>query len=209
MTLLLIDMDGTLIDSEPSHVAAYNNVLPREKLSLDIFKKGVDTFLKKYYTSEEIKIIRKNKLNELKNFEINFMNGAEEFIDYIHINNVNHVVVTNARQQAVDIFKEKLPHLKKLKNWITREDVLHTKPDPECFRLAVEKYKKNESRVIGVENSYNGYMAVKEVTPFVYIMGDKDISMDQGIFINNLMDIITLEDHQEYQIQTEFGINII
>jgi hypothetical protein len=33
--------------------------------------------------------------------------------------------------------------------------------------------------------------------------------MDQGIFINNLMDIITLEDHQEYQIQTEFGINVI
>jgi beta-phosphoglucomutase-like phosphatase (HAD superfamily) len=76
------------------------------------------------------------------------MKNADKFIEYIEKYSVNHVVVTNTSSENVEFFKNKLPLLNKIKNWIVREDYKNQKPNSEPYELAIKKYYKNEQNII-------------------------------------------------------------
>ena len=79
--------------------------------------------------------------------------------------------MTNTNREVVEHFKEQVPILKKLKNWIVREDYVNPKPDPECYQLAI---KNNTDRcIVGFENSREGLEALYKVTPNVFHVNNK------------------------------------
>ena len=174
---LMIDMDGTITDTENIHYNGYKYALEQYGINIDydeyinLSNNGkVDEYLKEKIPDnfKTIKIIKNSHIKT--NNIINLMKGAEELINYIICFNINHVVVTNTSKENVDFFKEKNPLLNKLTNWITKEDYKYPKPNNECYFIAKSKYYKNEKYIIGIENTICGYNAIKFLTNIVYIM---------------------------------------
>jgi beta-phosphoglucomutase len=176
----LIDLDGTLIDSDYYHYGGYKKVFEKYNIifSYDLFIEiingsGMDVFIEKMLGKNEIQNIKQKKNEYITTIEhIDFIKGAEEFIDYIYKYNINHAVVTNTSSSVVNHFKKIKPELNKLTNWITREDYKNPKPDSECYKLAVKKHFLLNQKIIGFENSICGHKALKEVAQCVYMIVD-------------------------------------
>lgn len=181
----LLDLDGTLIDSELIHYNSYKSTIDNfietyEEFIKIAHKQNLDEYLKYKYNItdnnfKKLKINKNNKFNELVNKStINIVENADKFIDFIDKYDINHCVVTNTCLKNVEILKQKCLPLNKLKNWITRENYLDSKPSPDGYLLAKKKYFKNENYIIGFENSVNGYNSLKHVTDIIYfICNDK------------------------------------
>ena len=178
---LLIDLDGTLIDSDYYHYNGYKNVFEKYNItfSYDLFIEiingsGMDVFIEKMLGKKEIQNIKQKKNEYITTIgHIDFIKNAEVFIDYVYKYNINHAVVTNTSLMVVNHFKKIRPELNKLTNWITREDYKNPKPDSECYKLAIQKHFLSNQKIIGFENSISGHKALKEVTQSVYMVVDE------------------------------------
>ncbi len=180
--LILLDFDGTIMKTDAFNWECYNIVLNKYQLEIsfaDFLDCISNSYLDTYFsnlgiTNEQIISIRKEKyelmsehIKECKN--IRFMKGMEKFIKFIDENNIPHCVVTNTSIIQILMYREHFPLLNKLKNWITREDYKLPKPNSECFGLAVKKFGENKI-VIGFEDSWVGYQALKGVTDKINII---------------------------------------
>lgn len=175
----LMDLDGTLVDSEEIQWKAYRDALQDFQIeySFDQFTNichngDIKEYLKKVYnfTDEdynEMKEKKKAYMVKYKN-DLKLIDGADRFINYISENNINHAVVTNSSIDTVNLYKSAIPELNKLKNWVKREDYKEAKPSSECYQLALNKYRESEKYIIGFENSYSGLSALQGVTELIY-----------------------------------------
>jgi HAD superfamily hydrolase (TIGR01509 family) len=161
--IFLIDLDGTLIDSDHLHYEAWARVLNEtpEEIERIIKTIGMEKYLE-CSNFQKLKNIKFQEMNKVQN--INFIENADKFIDFIDENDINHVVVTHTDGYIVDFFKDRVPKLKTLKNWIVREDYDKPKPDPECYKLALKLYGKGDEHVVGFENSQHGFKSLSHVT---------------------------------------------
>jgi len=173
---LLIDLDGTLIDSENLHFESYNQITNITKE--EFYFKNQHNILN---YSNDIKLLKKQILKEkLKNNNLNLINGALEFINYINNNNINYCIVTNSDNETIELFKEKQPILNNIKNWICKNDYINKKPSNECYKKAIDLYHKNNEIIIGIENTIAGYYALKSLTDIIYIK----INNNENLFKN-------------------------
>ena len=182
----LLDLDGTLVDTDKLHYEAYKNTLFKFfnfTLNFDTFEKainttGIDLFLKEKFTIDEngMQKIKSDKKQFMldSNSPIIFMKNSEKLINYINKYNIGHAVVTNTNKDIVESFKRRMPELNLLSNWITREDYNEPKPNKECYELALTKFGKGEEYIVGIENSMLGYKALCNVTKCIYIVTDKN-----------------------------------
>jgi len=170
--IFLIDLDGTLIDSDHLHCEAWSKVLDmKPKRIEDIIKTiGMEEYLK----SSDFEKLKQKKFEEILNMrDIKMIKNADKFIDFIKDHDINHAVVTHTDKVIVDHFKMQVHELNKLDNWITREDYIKPKPDPECYRLALDMYGPNEKNIIGFENSKHGMRALRHVTTNTFRISKK------------------------------------
>jgi HAD superfamily hydrolase (TIGR01509 family) len=187
---LLIDLDGTLVDTDEVHYKCYNKVLGDHiDVQTIVETVGIDAYLRSKYNEEEVKDIKQRKLEYMLEVNgIKFMKNAETLIQEIEKLGINHCVVTNTNRHVVDHFKRLLPTLNKLKNWITREDYTLAKPNSECYNLAISKYHKNGQCIMGIENSRAGFEALKGVTDCIYLINE-DMKSEDAFIINDLNSI--------------------
>jgi beta-phosphoglucomutase-like phosphatase (HAD superfamily) len=172
-------MDGTLIDTDKLHYNAYKLALLEYDIELEydnyINIIRIDDYLASLFEKHIVQDIKTKKNKYLqKNTYIKFIDGAEKLIEWIAEFNINHVVVTNTNNNNVNYFKEVLPTLNLLKNWVTREDTIQSKPDPEPYLYAKNKFYRNEKYIIGFENTYSGYISLKGITSCIYIITEKN-----------------------------------
>ena len=162
----VFDLDGTLIDSERIH---YNALGWGPSVTFEEYENILNT------TGIQLN----DETRKIKNLRmvyegVEFIPGAEELINHIYKNNLNHVVVTNSSNDTVDKFKHELPNLNKLTNWITREDYNKPKPDPECYILGLKKFYKNEDIIHGFENTELGCQALSMITKSIYKINNEN-----------------------------------
>jgi beta-phosphoglucomutase-like phosphatase (HAD superfamily) len=189
----LIDLDGTLLDTDYLHYQAWAKVL---KLSPEYIEKVVTTHGINYILEDfpDPSYLRRQKIKEMLQFEeIKPMKNAETFIHFIIENNIDHTVVTNTDRKVVEHFKRKVPVLNKLKKWIVREDYEKPKPDPECYRLALGN---RDDIVFGFENSREGLEALSKVTGNIF-------------HIHPETDYLKVIDHIKIQCPKRFGMHPI
>jgi dTDP-4-dehydrorhamnose reductase/beta-phosphoglucomutase-like phosphatase (HAD superfamily) len=182
--LVLLDLDGTLVDTDMCHYNAYKKILNDNNFSINEqqFNK-----MSNHGSMEELfcecripeylwENFRKQKREYLANSlePIKFIKGAEEFILLLDSLGVEFAVVTNTNMSIVNSFKNKLPTLKKIKNWITREDYDLPKPNSECYLSALERFGTNKKYILGFENTLNGINALKGVTSRIYCITDSN-----------------------------------
>ena len=189
----LIDLDGTLLDTDYLHYQAWSKVL---KLSPEYIEKVVTTHGINYILEDfpDPSYLRRQKIKEMLQFEeIKPMKNVETFIHFIVENNIDHTVVTNTDRKVVEHFKQKVPILNKLKKWIVREDYEKPKPDPECYRLALGD---RDDIVFGFENSKEGLEALSKVTGNIF-------------HIHPETDYLKVIDHIKIQCPKRFGMHPI
>jgi rfaE bifunctional protein nucleotidyltransferase chain/domain len=175
-TFYLIDLDGTLIDTEPIHYKCYIDTFEYFNIDIKITYDeyiniintiGMDKLIKNYSNSNsnlnfnEIKNYKKTLMKTYKN--INFIDDKKEFLIDLLNNNINFCIVTNSNKETIEHYKtlDSLKLLNNIKNWITREDYTNPKPNNECYKLAIDKYYKGEQTIIGLENTKLGYNALE------------------------------------------------
>ena len=165
MFFYVFDLDGTLIDSERNH---YDALIKAGwgPVSYEEYEYLLNT------TGIQLDDETRQRKNQHMVYDVQFIKGAEEIIDYVYDNNLNHVVVTNSRKETVEKFKSHVPKLNKLTNWVTREDYKEPKPNPECYNLAKEKFYKGEPIIYGFENTVLGHQALRAITDNTYMIRD-------------------------------------
>lgn len=179
---ILLDLDGTITNTDYIHFQCYKTILAKHDIDFTYseFEEAInigniDNLIKTKYTISE-KIFENIKRDKQKLFttfhNIQLIPGAEQLLNYIHDNNINHAIATNTNRICVEHMKSQLPILNKLKNWITREDYTNPKPSSECYDFAIKNFYNNEQYIIGFENTINGFNALKSITKCVYIITD-------------------------------------
>jgi dTDP-4-dehydrorhamnose reductase/beta-phosphoglucomutase-like phosphatase (HAD superfamily) len=190
---ILLDLDGTIINSNLAHYNAYIKAFEKHNMIFlnynewnnYIMNSHIDEYLNETFNNDVqiINKIKQYKTELLKNEEITFTKNSDIFLQYLIDNNFNFCIVTNTGKNTIDVFMEKLPLLKKIKQWIYRENYHLSKPNKECYDLAIMKYHNNEKYIIGIEDSLVGYNSVKQVTDIVFIYNNDTIFKNNDCFI--------------------------
>ena len=179
---LLFDLDGTLVDTDKLHYECYQKVFADANISLDWSTysqfQNIDEGLQAIVNDKELFLELKQKKRILiqKTASFDMIHGAKELIEHLVTYNIGFAVVTNTGKETVDHFKSICPTLQLIKNWIVREDYTNPKPDPECFKLAMQRYYKNQKYIIGIENNLTGFKSLQSITSRIYIVTKKENS---------------------------------
>lgn len=174
----LFDLDGLLVDSEPMHYKAFYNTA--KKFGCDIpwdfhtycvkahtqsmgLKKA---FLELFPEKEGIwqQLYHETKLyfaHLVKKEPLSLMPGVETFLNLLITHYKKMAVVTNSSTPMVLSMIEKQPLLEKIPLWITREDYLNAKPEPDGYLKALDILSLNKENTCGFEDSPRGVKALK------------------------------------------------
>jgi dTDP-4-dehydrorhamnose reductase/beta-phosphoglucomutase-like phosphatase (HAD superfamily) len=202
----LLDLDGTLVDSEIIQWKSYRDALEEfninytfEKFTEICHNGDIKEYLMSNYNfSEEMYLkMKNNKKKQMLKYasELKLIDGVSSFINYLYNNNINYCIVTNSSKDTVDIYKSAIPELNKLKNWIMREDYVQAKPSGECYIKAKSQFYNGEKYIIGFENSISGLKSIKNVTDIIYFVSYKEylfydnIKNEDVFLIKNFNDI--------------------
>lgn len=198
---IMMDLDGTLLDTDVIHYNAYADALKLHNINLTyqeyekiINMSSIDDFI----LSNELeydKIKEKKTQYILETNEIKFVDGAETFLKSLLNNKINFVIVTNTSSRVIAHYKRCIPILNKIQKWICREDYIIPKPNSEAYATALHKYYKNEKYTIGFENTWNGYQSIKNMVQNVYFVTNKKS------FIYNTIkneDIYIIKDYNHF-----------
>ncbi len=179
-SLFLFDFDGLLVNTEELHFAAYQEMCRRRGFSLpwtllEFFEAAhfSSTGLAKAIYQEFPQLLDKEPnwqvlYEEKKSIyqsliqseKLQLMPGAEEILLWLQEKNLRRCVVTNSFQKQVDAICEKLPVLKTIPLWITREKYTQAKPDPEGYIKAIKQLGIPGDCIIGFEDSFRGLTAL-------------------------------------------------
>jgi len=188
---ICLDMDGTIINTSVAHYNAYCKAFENHNMSFlnwtewnqIVLNSNIDNYIKTIFNDDQFDEIKKEKLLLLKEESIQFTKNSESFLTFLIENEFNFCIVTNTNKNTVDIFKEKIPFLKKIKQWVYKDDYNLSKPDGESYQVAKNKYFKNEEFIVGIEDSMVGYSALKHHTDLIYIYENEQIFKRNDCFI--------------------------
>ena len=180
--LFLFDFDGLLVNTEHIHYQAYVNMLKKRGYNLDwsfdafceiahvtqdglrisIYAKFPDLYDKQ--PRWEILYNEKKQIyyDLLKSAKIELMPGVKELLTSLDQKKIKRCVVTNSTKEQTDLIMSYCDILKTIPDWITREDYINPKPDPECYLRAIQFFGEKGDRIIGFEDTLRGLKALNK-----------------------------------------------
>lgn len=183
---LLLDLDGTLVDSDRTHYEAYVRACAPHGVDItwEEFERaihtgrgGAEALLEAKGISSELRkhIAADKKAHFARLPPPPLIAGVAEFLDMVLTHGVNTVVVTNTSLEATEVLRRAHPVLDRIPNWVTRGDYAVPKPAPDAYRVAVERYGAGEPFRIGVENTLAGVAALRGVATHMYYRTASDL----------------------------------
>ncbi len=171
----LVDMDGTLYDSMPNHAEAWYNLMTgigiectRDEFFLCEGRTGVSTinllFNRAYghdASPEEAARLYKRKTELFSNLPaVNPMPGAAEVIKGLRAAGLETALVTGSGQNTLlNRLNDDFPGAFPVERRVTSRDVIHGKPHPEPFLLAMERVGVSPEASIAIDNAPIGVAA--------------------------------------------------
>jgi len=171
---ILFDHDGTIVDSEKAHFEMWRNVLMEYDVELS-YEEYVNQYAGIPTTSNAITIAENHSLDttpfELVNAKneqskqylskqaFPLMNGAIDSIRYFHKRGYKIGIVTGAGREGVSVSLEEHGLEQYVSISVSGDDVVNSKPAPDCYLLAVEKLGLQPSECLAIEDTYNGSLA--------------------------------------------------
>lgn len=175
---VIFDMDGVIIDSEPTHMKLENETY--KKLGIEITEDEHHSFvgatsnymweaLKNKYklnqTLEELIEYDRNKyFKHLNSDECDIMliEGVKELIQELHENGVKLAIASSSPLDVIDAIAKKFQIEEYFEAFVTGDYVKRSKPEPDIFIFAAEKLGVNAENCIVIEDSHNGVIAAKK-----------------------------------------------
>ena len=165
---LLLDLDGTLVDSEPMHRAAYASFFAARGWSVDddtyahfVGRRGADVFgtLPGPWTGEDPEALVAEVFEHLATVEAvpTEARGARLLVRSAHARGIPLALVTSAtREWAEHALAELLGLRERFDVVVTWEDVPEGKPHPGPYELGCRRLGVDPSRTAAVEDSVAG-----------------------------------------------------
>jgi len=206
---VIFDMDGVIVDSEPSHMILENETY--KKLGIEVSGEEHHTFVgtTSHYMWETLK--NKFKLNqtleELVEYdrsiyfkylnsdvcEITLIDGVKELIEDLHENGVNLAIASSSPLNVIEAIVKKFQIEKYFKVFVTGDYVKRSKPEPDIFLFASKELGVIPRNCVVIEDSHNGVLAAKKADMKCVginsdAAGGQDISM-ADLVINSFKEI--------------------
>ena len=151
MSLALLDIDGTLVDTNYQHTLAWyrafcehNIVLPAWQIHRHIGMGGDQ--LVPALTSEQIERERGDDIRDAENRcyrqligEVRPTQDARRLIEDLHERGHTVLLASSAKQQELDHYLELLDARELVDGWTSSADVEKTKPAPDIVQAALER----------------------------------------------------------------------
>ena len=94
--------------------------------------------------------------------------GVHELIQYLKTHQLKLAIATCTKRANIDLYAQSNPHIAHAFNFerdfsliLTRDDITHTKPDPEIYLLALEKLGLTANECLVFEDSLSGVEAAR------------------------------------------------
>lgn len=168
---VLIDLDGTLVDSLPMIYEIYIKFLrkygfegSKEKfaaLNGPSLQEVMVILKKEYGIPDPVEsLVDKYRIETSKVYEtVPMFPGAREFLDFAQKNGLKLALVTAAPRLAVNVFLDKHELHDLFSVIVTGDEVERAKPDPLIYNKALELLQLSPDDVLTIEDSPNGAQA--------------------------------------------------
>ncbi|CCH51174.1 Phosphorylated carbohydrates phosphatase TM_1254 [Fibrisoma limi BUZ 3] len=167
---LIFDMDGTLIDSNPTHKEAYRQFFTRFDINLtdDDFEQHIagrsnpdilKHFLGDDLSPQKITALKQQKeslFQELFESKIKPIRGLLPFLKQVKDAGLLTALATSAPMMNVRFLFQHVPIEAYFDKIVCDRDVTDGKPDPAIFQVAARKLKADPARCIVFEDSQAG-----------------------------------------------------
>ena len=161
----LFDLDGVVVDTESqysvfwgSQCRLYHPEIPglENKIKGQTLTQIYDGWFSGEIASEQPLITR--RLNEFEaQMDFNYIAGFEDFITTLRNKGFKTAVVTSSNKIKMNAVYRKHPEFHSLFDAIlTSEDFSASKPDPDCYLKAAERFHLSPEECIVFEDSFNG-----------------------------------------------------
>jgi HAD superfamily hydrolase (TIGR01549 family) len=157
----LLDVDGTLVDTNYQHALAWYRAFRRHGITLPVWRihrhigMGGDQLVKALAGAEadrelgdDIRAAEADAYQELVG-EVEPFEGARELI--ADLKNTGHAVIlaSSAKERDLDVYLEQLAARELVDGWTTSADVEATKPEPDLVLAALERAGGDEAVMVG------------------------------------------------------------
>ena len=160
-TAAVLDVDGTLVDTNYQHALAWFRAFRAERIVLPMWRlhrhvgMGGDKFVAAVAGDEvedrlgdRLRDSWEHQFDELID-ETEPLAGARELIQELKQRGHSTVLASSAIQRHVDDFLDKLDARDLADGWTTKDDVEASKPDPDLIEAALAKANTREAVMIG------------------------------------------------------------
>ena len=208
----LFDLDGVVFDTEPHYTVFWSQQCREFRPDIP----GLENMIKgqtlvqiynKYFDElkDEQKLItqRLNDFEQQMHFE--YISGLREFLELLREEGVKTAVVTSSNQPKMESVYRQRPEFKSLFDAIlTSEDFEHSKPHPDCYLKAAQRFGADKSECVVFEDSINGLksgraanmcvigLATTNPAETIRPLSDAVISNYDGLTMKKVTDILLL-----------------
>jgi len=168
---LLFDLDGTLIDSDPVHLRAFQRVFAAHGVVVDqaIFTARIqgfgnaaigDYFLPHLSEAERAATLEAKEAHFREGIEgAEAIAGIGALLDFAAARGLASALVTNAPRANVEASLAALGLAERLPLWVIGGELARAKPDPLPYQTALEQLGAEASRSLAFEDSLSGLSA--------------------------------------------------
>jgi HAD superfamily hydrolase (TIGR01509 family) len=178
--VLLLDIDGTLVDNTAQHIAAWWEAFVKEGLSVDTERlrpemgKGGDLFVKAVagegWDAVHGDAARKHHGEAYRRllFEVRPVTGVREFLDALPGLDIRPVLATSSEPSEVEANLEIIGERPDNFLIVDKDDIGTSKPAPDAFAIALQRSAVPASEALAVgDTRWDGESAGKSGLGFV------------------------------------------
>ena len=172
--MLIFDMDGVIIDSEPIHEIARRELFTVYGVDVtqslpDPIGRSCSGYWRAVLQAQQLPGDPLRLQEEqyarvaeiVKRDRIPANAGVKEMLQWCHDNNVKIGLASSSTRVLVDRILEQLEIASYFDVTVSGDEVAHKKPDPEIYRTVLERAGVNAPEAVAVEDSGSGIKAAK------------------------------------------------
>lgn len=174
--LLIFDMDGLMFDTELMYYRSWFFFTEKygfdfdETMRTKLVGKNEESIrnelIKLLGSEEKVKMLRKDlsayRRNYFKTYTTSLKkDGLLELLDFAKDNNIKCALASSSDREKIEFLLEKEEIRDYFDYIISGDEVSKSKPNPEIFIKAKDKFDVKDRQALILEDSYNGYLACK------------------------------------------------
>lgn len=159
----LFDLDGVVFDTEPQYSIFWGGQFRRyypEHPGMEQLIKGMTLveIYEKYFQDKDIQERITRELDEFEQtMDFVYVKGFENYVKSLRGRGVKTAVVTSSNMAKMENVYRKRPEFKTYFDAIlTSEDFAESKPSPDCYQMAAQRFGLTKDECVVFEDSFNG-----------------------------------------------------